>query len=105
MEFVSWMFQLIRDNLNKIFGYIAPDEEADIFNEITNEQLAEIVEIVYRINFEGPAKKVISLFPKEEEEIETTTSSLENSLQPSVENTDTDLKTSTRKPIKKAVSR
>ena len=64
--------------------------------EISNQQLAEIVRIVYQDNYEKPVKNVMSLF-----QMEKIQSVLERQSQQSVKDTVTNLKTSTKRASKK----
>ena len=63
MQFIAFILELIKENIERIIEMIT-DEDKEILKEITNVQLMEIVEIVYKENFEGPLKKASSLFPK-----------------------------------------
>ena len=100
MEFVGFMVELIKKNIERIIGYILADEvPTQVMKDITNEQLSGMVEIVYRQNFEGPLKKVVSLFQTSEEAIQLRSVDLS---QPFAESTGTGSKTSTKKLSKKA---
>ena len=97
LVFVSFIVKTIQDNIDKIFKYIVPDETpSKLMKEITNQQLSEIVRIVYQDNYEEPVKNVMSLFPTEKIQ-----SVLERQSQRSVKDTITKLKTSTGKASKK----
>lgn len=97
LVFVSFIVKTIQDNIDRIFKFIAPDETpSKLMKEITNQQLSEIVRIVYQDNYEEPVKNVMSLFPTEKIQ-----SVLERQSQQSVKDTITNLKTSTRKASKK----
>jgi len=94
---VSFIVKTIQDNIGRILGFISPDEKPEvIMKEITNQQLSEIVRIVYQDNYEEPVKNVMSLFPTEKIQ-----SVLERQSQQSVKDTITNLKTSTGKASKK----
>jgi len=97
LVFVSFIVKTIQDNIHKILGFVSPDEKPEaIMKEISNQQLSEIVKIVYQDNYEKPVKNVMSLFPTEKIQ-----SVLERQSQQSVKDTITKLKTSTRKASKK----
>ena len=63
IEFVDFMLKLIKDNIIKILGFITEKEEKPkkIFNEMTNLQLTELANKIYKINFEEPSKNVEGL--------------------------------------------
>jgi len=63
MQFIAFVLSLIKENIERIVEMIT-DEDKSILEEITNVQLMEIVEIVYKENFEGPLGKLTSLFPE-----------------------------------------
>ena len=65
-KFIRQIFSLIEKNLNKILKYVLLDEtEIDkIYNELTNEQTATIIEIVYECNFGVTKKKLTELMTK-----------------------------------------
>ena len=63
IKFIAFVLELIKENIERIIEMIT-EEKKEILKEITNSQLMEIVEIVYEENFEGPLKKVSSLFPQ-----------------------------------------
>jgi len=97
LVFVSFIVKTIQDNIKVILKFIVPDEKPEaIMKEITNQQLSEIIRIVYQDNYEEPVKNVTSLFPTEKIQ-----SVLERQSQQSVKDTITNLKTSTRKASKK----
>ena len=97
LVFVSFIVKTIQDNIKVILKFITPDEKPEaVMKEITNQQLSEIVRIVYQDNYEEPVKNVMSLFPTEKIQ-----SVLERQSQQSVKDTVTKLKTSTKKVSKK----
>ena len=97
LVFVSFIVKTIQENIGTILGFVSPNETpVKIMQEITNQQLSEIVRIVYQDNYEGPVKNVMSLFPTEKIQ-----SVLERQSQRSVKDTITKLKTSTGKASKK----
>jgi len=62
-EVASVFFDLFKTNFPLLIGLVAKDEDPKkLQEEITNEQFSEIVEIVWKDNFEGPAKKLKGLF-------------------------------------------
>jgi hypothetical protein len=64
VQFVSFMLELIKENIDKILEMIT-DEGKEVLNDITNAQLMDIAEVVYRDNYEGPVGKAMSLFERE----------------------------------------
>ena len=62
IQFVAFVLKLIKENIDRLLEMIT-SEGVTILKEITNEQLMDIVEVVYKDNFEGPIKKARSLFP------------------------------------------
>jgi len=85
MKFVSFILGLIKDNVGRIIKYISEEDES-VLKDISNDQLANIVIIVYTENFEGPVKKVLDLFQKEEKSSSPQSKKL---AQPSVRHTAT----------------
>jgi len=60
--FVDFMLKLIEKNLIKILGLITDEQKPkNLFNEMTNYQLSELVKTIYEVNFEQPSKNVKSL--------------------------------------------
>lgn len=60
--FVDFLIKLIEKNLIKILGLITDEEKPkDVFDNMTNYQLSEMVKIIYDVNFEQPSKNVKSL--------------------------------------------
>lgn len=69
IEFVAFILKLLKENIGDIITKITGIEDSDsILSDITNDQMSDIVSIVYEENFEGPLKKVVGLFQKEDEE-------------------------------------
>jgi hypothetical protein len=72
VEFVAFMFELIKGNLGDIITKVTGEEDSDaVLKDMTNDQLSEMVGIVYKENFEGPLAKIVDLFQKENEETMT----------------------------------
>ena len=93
MEFVVFVFELIKTNIGEIVTKVTGEEDSDtILSDMSNDQLTDMVSIVYRENFEGPFGRLVDLFQTVENE-ETKIESILEKLQPrSVESTgDTDL--------------
>lgn len=104
IEFVVFVFELIKSNIGEIMTKITGEEDSDaILSDTTNDQLSDIIAIVYKENFEGPFGKLVDLFQIVENE-ETKVESILAKLRPqSVESTgDTDLNTSSKKATGKA---
>ena len=64
--FVAQMMELIRSNIGTIFGLVtdAKDRGENILEELTNNQIAEIAEVIYEVNYKTLQKKVTSLLEK-----------------------------------------
>jgi transcription termination factor NusB len=63
--FVDFLIKLIEKNLIKILGLITDEEKPkQVFDEMTNFQLSELVKTIYEVNFEQPSKNVKSLLDK-----------------------------------------
>ena len=68
-EFVVFVIGLIKENFADIVTNVTGEADSDaILREMTNDQLATIIEIVYKENYEGPLKKTVDLFQREDEE-------------------------------------
>lgn len=98
MEFISFIMDLIKDNLEKILKFTIDKEEFhdDLLSEMDNFQLIEIVNIIYLNNFENVAKNARSLFEKVIELF-----LLERPLPESVKNMDIKSKMSSESPLEK----
>ena len=97
LVFVSFIVKTIQENIGTILGFVSPNEiSVEIMKEITNQQLSEIVRIVYQDNYEKPVKNVMSLFPTEKIQ-----SVLERQSQQSAKDILTNLNISTKKASKK----
>ena len=80
----------IEENIDTILKYVVPDEDTTkLKKELDNQQLSDIVRVVYQTNYEKPVKNVMSLFPKEQLE-----SVLKRQPLPSVNDMDIGLNTS-----------
>ena len=96
---VSKAVKAIEDNIEPIFKFVLPDENIPkLMKELDNNQLSQIIEIVYNTNYKTPVKNVMSLFQPEQLQ-----SVLKRQLSPSVDNTDTALNTSSKEALKKEV--
>jgi len=98
MEFVVFVVGLIKENIGEIITKVTGEEDSDaVLSEMTNEQLSEIVSVIYKENFEGPFGKLVDLFQGEDEEMKVE-SILERLQQQSAESTEpTDSTTSSEK--------
>ena len=103
MEFVVFVTSLIKENIGEVITKVTGEEDSDaILSDMTNDQLSEVVGIIYKENFEGPFGKLVDLFQSEDEE--TKVESILEKLQPqSAESTEpTDSTTSSKKATGKA---
>lgn len=98
-EFVVFMLTLIKENMGVIVTNVTGEEDSDaVLKETTNDQLSEIISIVYKENFEVPFVKLVGLFQKETNPEMKMGSILEKLQSQSAGSTeDTGLKTSSEK--------
>ena len=61
---VATMVTMIEENLQDLFKLLLAEDEQISFDELTNIQFTEIVEIVYEINYETSIKKFQDLISK-----------------------------------------
>ena len=94
-EFIVFVFGLIKDNVGEIVTKVTGEEDSDaILGDMSNDQLSDMITIVYKENFEAPLAKLVDLFQQKDEET-TAESILAKLSQPSVESTgDTESNTS-----------
>jgi len=52
-EFVKFVVNLIKDNLQKILTLVTDYDGAEIMYDMTNSQFVEVAELVYEMNFGG----------------------------------------------------
>lgn len=92
IELVSTILDIISKNLNKIMLMIIPDErtwfqkkwasfrkkEVDMLGDVSNDQMLNIIQNVFEMNYGDPLKNARSLFEKAKELFQ-----LERPLQPS----------------------
>jgi len=96
---VSRAVKAIEENIEPIFKFVLPDENIPkLMKELDNDQLSQIVEVVYNTNYKTPVKNVMSLFQTEQLE-----SVLKRQLSQSANNMDTALNTSSKEALKKEV--
>ena len=99
-EFVTFLIQLIRDNIGKILSMVTDEDGDKILQELSNNQFIDFADLIYSMNFEVPSKKGKSLIEK----IKNLFPSMRPS-QPLYNTTlDTDLKTVTESPSETVVS-
>ena len=63
VEFVQFIIDLLRNNLGRIIKLIS-DETEKMLKEITNVQVVEMVDLIYKMNYEESSKNALSLFKK-----------------------------------------
>jgi len=61
---VATMVTMVEDNLQDLFNLLLAEGEKITFEELTNSQFTEIVEIVFEINYETSIKKFQDLIGK-----------------------------------------
>ena len=92
VQFAAFLSELIQANLLKILEFVIDKEEVgeNILSELTNEQMIEIGNVVYDVNFGTLPKKVHNLLEKIKSEFNLRRSSVI----PSTDTLSSDLKTS-----------
>jgi uncharacterized glyoxalase superfamily protein PhnB len=93
---VTFITNMIKDNLGRIISMVTDEDGDKLLEEMTNMQTARIVEMVYETNYGDVAKNFKSLFGKM-----WMLFPLERPLPQFVNDTDTDLTTSTESPGEK----
>jgi hypothetical protein len=74
MEFIIFVTGLIKENIGEVITKVTGKEDSDaLLADMTNDQLSEIVGIIYKENFEGPFEKLVDLFQGEDEETKVET--------------------------------
>jgi len=69
VEFIVFMLELLKSNIGELVTKITAEDDSDkVLSEMTNDQLSNVVEIVYRENFERPLAKIVGLFQKDQTE-------------------------------------
>lgn len=63
-EALAFVQRLIFDNLSVILEYVVTKEERPTFDELTNNQIFEISDIVFKVNYEGFIKNFKNLFER-----------------------------------------
>jgi hypothetical protein len=63
VDFVKESLGLIRDNLDRIIRLVTEPKDVgdDVLSDLTNNQIAEIAEIIYEVNYASLQKKVTGL--------------------------------------------
>ena len=64
IAFVSFLVNLIKDNLDRLLKLVASDESGDLLSEITNSQAVAIAEIILDVNYGDAIKNAKSLIVK-----------------------------------------
>jgi hypothetical protein len=103
MAFVMVIIEIVKQNIGKLLELTVDKSERgrNILSEITNNQLAELADIIYTVNFQNLQKKVTSLL-QGMGVVQNLESPGRRSSQPSLDDTlPTDSKTSTESPGEK----
>jgi len=66
---IQFAIDLIRDNLEKFLSFVIQESEKISFGDITNEQLFEIIQIIFTVNYEGVLKNGKDLVKKIQENL------------------------------------
>lgn len=67
VAFFSKLLDIVKENIDKIVGFICDEDSEELLDDMTNSQLVSVVEYVYKTNYEGPLKNLLSLFQREGE--------------------------------------
>jgi len=59
--FFNHIATFIKDNIDVVLGYLIDEKPEDVLKLLTNEQVMEIAEVVYQVNYASVSKKVKSL--------------------------------------------
>lgn len=64
VDFIKAIIETVKKNILKVLELVADKEELgkDVLNELTNNQMIEIADAVYEVNYEALGKKVKGLF-------------------------------------------
>lgn len=101
--FVAKALEIIKENISIIVSMVTDEEPDSVLSDMTNSQLVKVIDYVYKTNFEGPVKNLLSLFQGEEDKSWKDLIS-KQLLQPSAKSISTDSKTSTEKVSGKGAS-
>lgn len=98
IAFVTFMLDLIKENMGRFIGFITEEGERLTFlSDTTNEQAIHLAEIIYEQNYEVLIKKVKALLQK----MKGSKLLMEEPLQRAVKSTVTRSRTSTESPSEK----
>lgn len=101
--FFKKVLEIVEENIGRVIEFICNEEPEKLLDDMTNSQLVEVVAYVYKTNYEGPLKNLLSLFQREGES--NWSELVLNQLSPpSAKSMDTSSPTSTKKRTKKVVS-
>lgn len=64
LESIPFVLELIKNNLGKIMSIVSDEQDGDILSNITNEQLVDLAEIIYEMNFGSISGKIKALIGK-----------------------------------------
>lgn len=98
VEFVTFMVEMIKDNVGKILSMATDEEGEKLIEEITNVQAVDIAELIFDMNYGESIKKAQSLIEK----VKKAFPSMGQSQQFSNGIPDTDSKIASESPSKKA---
>lgn len=101
--FFKRALEIINENIALLVKMVSDEDPDELLNDLTNSQLVKVVEYIYKTNFEGPLKNLLSLFQKEGDDQQWRELILNQSLPQSVKSTGTDSKTATEKVSEKEV--
>jgi hypothetical protein len=64
IEFITLIIQFIKQNISKLISLATGEDGEKLLEEITNDQVAQIADIIYVVNYEGSIKNFQGLFEK-----------------------------------------
>lgn len=64
INFVTFIIELIKDNIGRILGLATGEDGSKLLKEMDNVQVTEVVEIIFEKNFGDSGKNVASLIEK-----------------------------------------
>lgn len=62
LAFISKVVDIIRNNLEALLKLVTADDDEIFMEDLTNDQFADLAEILYKVNYEGSLGNLKSLF-------------------------------------------
>jgi len=95
IQSIAFIVEFIKNNIGEVIQYVVDEKAEELLKEVTNMQIVEIANIIWKINYEEVLKNAVSLFNEAQNPFLSKRPS-----QQSVNDMDIDLKTSTEKDTK-----